>query len=271
MDNKYFEANQKMWDEFAKQNYQVENEFYSVKAFLEGKTSLRPFELKEVGNVKNKKLLHLQCHFGLDTLSWAREGAVVTGIDFSGEAIRLAKELATRANIPGNFIQTNLYDLPEVLIEKFDIVYTSVGVLCWLNDLIRWAEIITHFLKPGGFFYIADGHPVKNMFDNDNKKELKLKYDYFHTSEPMEFVAEGSYASIGPQMEPHKEYEWKHSISDIINSLIEAGLKIAFFNEYPFSPYQMFAFSEKDENGYYRLLNQKAEIPLIYTLKASKQ
>lgn len=259
-----------MWDEFAKANYQAENEFYSVKAFLEGKSSLRSFELDEIGDVKNKTLLHLQCHFGLDTLSWAREGAKVTGIDFSGEAIRLAKTLASKAKLSATFIQTNLYELPKVLSMKFDIVYTSIGVLCWLNDLKKWAEIISHFLKKGGFFYITDGHPVKNMFDNDHPKELQLKFNYFPIQEPMEFIAEGSYASSEPHMKPHKEYEWNHSISEIINSLIQAGLKIESFNEYPYSPYPMFNFSTKDQKGYYRLINQKAEIPLIYSLKALK-
>jgi SAM-dependent methyltransferase len=271
MAKEYFEANRKMWDEFAKEHFQNESEFYSVKSFLEGKSTLKSYELNEMGEVKGKKLLHLQCHFGLDTLSWEREGAIVTGVDFSGEAIELAKILANKANLSGSFIQTNLYDLPKVLDEKFDIVYTSIGVLCWLNDLKKWAEIIAHFLKSrGGFFYIADGHPVKNMFDHENQKELQLRFDYFHKPEPMEFTAEGSYAASHSHMEPHKEYEWKHSVSDIINSLIQAGLKIEFFNEYPFTPMGMFFFTEKDSDGYYRLKNQKAEIPLLFTLKASK-
>jgi len=270
VDEKYFEANQKMWDEFAKEHFQIENEYYSVKAFLEGKTSLRQFELKEMGYVKGKKLLHLQCHFGLDTLSWAREGANVTGIDFSGEAIKLAKILASKANLTGNFIQTNLYDLPTALSEKFDIIYTSIGVLCWLNDLKKWAEIIAHFLKSGGFFYIAETHPTSMMFDNEHPEELQLKYDYFHNSEPIEFIAKGSYASNNSHMTPHKEYEWNHSLSDIINSLIQAGLKIEFFNEYPFTTYKSFTFTDNHSDGYYRLKNQRAEIPLIFTLKVSK-
>ncbi|MFX1313013.1 MAG: class I SAM-dependent methyltransferase [Promethearchaeota archaeon] len=270
MNEKYFKANQKMWDEFAKEHFQIENENYNVKAFLEGKTSLRKFELKEMGNVKSKTLLHLQCHFGLDTLSWAREGAIVTGVDFSGEAIRLAKLLANEANLAGKFIQINLYNLPKVLFKRFDIVYTSIGVLCWLNDLKMWAEIIAHFLKSGGFFYIAERHPVSKMFDHEHQEELQLKYDYFHRSEPTKFVAKGSYASNNSHMDPHKEYEWDHSLSDIINSLIQAGLKIEFFNEYPFHPYKFYAFMEQDSNGYYRLKNQKAEIPLFFTLKASK-
>jgi SAM-dependent methyltransferase len=270
VNEKYFKENQKLWDEFAKKHFEIENEFYSVKEFLKGKTSLKQYELEEMGNVKGKKLLHLQCHFGLDTLSWAREGAIVTGIDFSGEAIRLAKKLAREANLTGDFIQTNLYDLPDVLSEKFDIVYTSIGVLCWLNDLTKWAEIIGEFLKSGGFFYIAESHPTSMMFDNDHQEELQLKYDYFHKSEPMEFIAEGSYASEGSYMHPHKEYEWEHSLSDIINSLIQAGLKIEFFNEYAFSSYKVYAFTERDSNGYYRLKNQKVEIPLLFTLKALK-
>ncbi len=270
MDEQYFQANQKMWDEFAKEHFQIESECYSVNSFLEGNTALKQFELEEMGNVKGKKLLHLQCHFGLDTLSWAREGAMVTGIDFSGEAIRLAKILASKANLTGNFIQTNLYDLPNVLSEKFDIVYASIGVLCWLNDLKKWAEIIAHFLKAGGFFYIAEEHSVSKMFDNEHPEELQLKYNYFHRPEPIEFTAEGSYASDASHMKSQKEYEWDHSLSDIINSLIQAGLKIEFFNEYPFTSYQRFAFSEKDTKGYYRLKHQKAEIPLLFTLKASK-
>jgi len=270
MDDKYFKANQKMWDEFAKEHFQVENEFYSVNSFLEGKSTLRPFEIDEVGDVNGKNLLHLQCHFGLDTLSWEREGAIVTGIDFSGEAIKLAKILTVRAKLNGNFIQTNLYDLPNVLSEHFDIIYTSMGVLCWLNNLKKWAEIIAHFLKKGGFFYIADGHPFSKMFDNGHPEELQLKYNYFHSAEPKEEIAEGSYASSNTHMKPHKEYEWDHSLSDILNSLIQAGLKIEFFNEHPFFPFQPYSFMEKDSNGYYRLKNQKVEIPLLFTLKASK-
>ncbi|MBY8991850.1 MAG: class I SAM-dependent methyltransferase [Candidatus Lokiarchaeota archaeon] len=270
MNDKYFKANQKMWDEFAKEHFHNESEFYSVNSFLEGKTTLKQYELNDIGSVKGKKLLHLQCHFGLDTLSWEREGAIVTGIDFSGEAIRLAKVLTEKANLSGKFIRSNLYDLPNVLSEKFDIIYTSIGVLCWLNDLRKWAEIIAHFLKPGGFFYIADGHPFSKMFDNEHPEELQLRYNYFHSAEPMEDTVEGSYASNKPHMKPLKEYEWEHSLSDIINSLIQAGLKIDFFNEHPYLPFQVYSFSEQDSNGYYKLKNQKAEIPLFFTLKASK-
>lgn len=270
MDEKYYEANKKMWNEFAKANFTAENDYYCVKDFLEGKTALRPFELKEVGDVKGKKLLHLQCHFGLDTLSWAREGAIVTGVDFSDEAIKLAKQLTEQANLEADFIQTNIYNLPEVLSGEYDIVYTSIGVLCWLNDLKKWGKIIAHFLKPGGIFYIADGHPLSHIFDIDDKNDFNPKFDYFHKSKPMEYVAEGSYASTEKHIEPHKEYEWNHSLSDIINSLIEAGLTIQFLNEYPFTSMKLYAFTEKDSEGYYRIPEQKIQLPLLFTLKAIK-
>ncbi|MHA2010117.1 MAG: methyltransferase domain-containing protein [Promethearchaeota archaeon] len=226
-----------------------------------------------MGNVKDKTLLHLQCHFGLDTLSWAREGAIVTGIDISSEGIRIAKLLAKQAKLKADFIESNLYDLPTVLSEKFDIVYTSIGVLCWLNDLKEWGNIITKFIKPGGFFYIAEIHPFSMVFDNETKdiQNLQLYYNYFHDAIPFEFVADGSYASDGSKIEPKKEYEWAHSISDIINSLIDAGLRIEFLNEYPYTVWKQFPFAERGPDGYYRLKNQKAEIPLLFTLKATKE
>ena len=272
MNKKYFDANKELWDEFARLHYETESEEYSVKSFLEGQTTLKSYELKEMGNVKGKSLLHLQCHFGLDTLSWAREGAIVTGIDISSEGIRLAKLLAKQTKLEAIFIESNLYDLPRVLFEKFDIVYTSIGVLCWLNDLNEWGKIIASFLKPGGFFYIAESHPFSMVFDNETKdiKDLQVYYNYFHNPKPMEFSADGSYASIGIKIEPKKEYEWTHSMSDIINSLIEAGLRIQFLNEYPFTVWKQFPFAEIESDGFFRLKNQEAEIPLLFTLKATK-
>ncbi|MCK5298600.1 MAG: class I SAM-dependent methyltransferase [Candidatus Heimdallarchaeota archaeon] len=272
MTKKYFDANKELWDEYSKLHYGTESDGYNVEAFVKGKTTLKPYELKEMGDVKGKTLLHLQCHFGLDTLSWAREGAIVTGIDFSSEGIKLAKLLAKRANLKGDFIETNLYDLPKVLSKKFDIVYTSIGVLWWLNDLKEWGKIIANFLKPGGIFYIAEIHPFSSVFDDETKdiKDLQVYYNYFHDPKPLEFTVDGSYASGEKKMEPKKEYGWNHSLSEIINSLIEAGLTIELMNEYPFTVWKQLPFMERGSDGYYRLKDQKAEIPLLFTLKATK-
>ena len=272
MSEQYYNANKQLWDEFAKMHYNLENDDYNVKVFLEGYSTLKPYELKEMGNVQGKSLLHLQCHFGLDTLSWAREGAIVTGVDFSSDGIRLANLLTQRTKLKATFIESNIYDLPNKLSENFDIVYTSIGVLCWLQDIKEWAKVIAHFLKKGGFFYIADAHPFCKVFDNEtaNIKDLQIHFNYFHDPKPMEFIADGSYAPDTPKIEPKKEYEWTHTISDIINSLIRADLRIEFLNEYPFTVGKRFPFMERGPDGYYQLKNQKAEIPLLFTLKAVK-
>jgi SAM-dependent methyltransferase len=261
------EANRKMWDEFVSIN--SHSEMYQLEEFKKGLIKLNSLERTEVGDVKGKSLLHLQCHFGMDTLSWARLGAKVTGMDFSPEGIKLAQSLSSELHLPAQFICCNLYDLPAHLDEQFDVVYTSYGVLCWLPDLPRWAQIVTRYVKPGGFFYIAEIHPVSNVFDNEKDvTELKLRYPYFHEG-PMEFVAEGSY-SCDEKMEPHKEYEWMHGMGEIITSLCDAGLKIEFLHELPYSCYPQFPFMQKDAKGDWRLPGDEPLIPLTFSLKASK-
>ncbi|NHJ88093.1 MAG: methyltransferase domain-containing protein [Asgard group archaeon] len=269
MNDDYFKANKSLWDEYAQIHYDSDN--YSVKEFLSGETTLKSYELKELGDVKGKNLLHLQCHFGLDTLSWAREGAIVTGVDFSDVGIRIARSLAKEVNLDANFICSNIYDLPDALEGKFDIVYTSIGVICWLPDLFKWAKIISHFLKPGGIFYFAEIHPFSMVFDECAETELTIKYDYFTTSEPLKFDIEGgTYAVPDAKLDSKESFEWQHSLSEIINALLQAGLHLEFFNEYPYTCYQAFPFAEKEDDGYFYLKNQKAQIPLLFTLKATK-
>lgn len=265
---KFFEANRKMWDEFAK--IHIDSETYGTKDFLQGKTTLKSIELEELGDVQGKTLLHLQCHFGLDTLSWAREGAKVIGVDFSGEAIRLARELTEKTGLEAKFIRSNIYELSEVLQEKFDIVFTSYGVLCWLPDLTRWAEIASHFLKSGGTFYIAEFHPFLWVFDNEASDDFVLKYTYFHKPEPYEFNVDGSYAGPDAKIEPCVDYEWAHGMGDVINSIIQAGLQIQFLHEFPKSCFQQFPFFEKREDGYWYYDSSEIQLPLVYSIKALK-
>jgi SAM-dependent methyltransferase len=265
---KYFEANRKMWDEFAKVH--IDSEPYGTKNFLEGQTTLKSIELEELGDVQGRTLLHLQCHFGLDTLSWAREGAKVTGVDFSREAIRLARELTDKTNLDARFIQSNIYDLLNVLDEKFDIVFTSYGVHCWLPDLNRWADIVSHFLKPGGIFYIAEFHPFMWVFDNENPDNFVLKYTYFHSPEPYEWDVNCSYAGPDAKIEPCVDYEWAHGMGDVINAIIQAGLQIQFVHEFPKSCFQQFPFFVKKDDGYWYYDNPKIQLPLMYSIKAIK-
>ncbi|MFW9788814.1 MAG: class I SAM-dependent methyltransferase [Candidatus Thorarchaeota archaeon] len=265
---KFFEANRAIWDRFAKINY--DSETYRVKEFLKGKTSLNSIELEEVGDVKGKSLLHLQCHFGLDTLSWAREGAVVTGVDFSGDAIQLARNLAEESGLEANFIQSNIYDLPDVLDEKFDIVFTSYGVHCWLNDLPRWGEIVAHYVKPGGMFYIAEFHPLLWTFDWDAKDDFKIVRGYFHNSSPCEFEVEGSYADGEAKFDTQPDYEWAHTLADAVNAIISAGLRIEFLNEHAKTPFQSFSFLKQMDDGYWYYDNPDVQLPLVFSIRATK-
>lgn len=269
MMNEFFEANKELWD--AKVDIHKDSEFYNVKGFIEGKDTLDPIEIEEVGDVTGKSLLHLQCHFGLDTMSWERRGAKAVGVDFSGEAIKLACALAERTGLRTKFIESNIYDLPEYLDEQFDIVFTSEGAIMWLNDLEKWAEIISQFLKPGGFFYIREFHPFGYMFDNECEEQvLKVRYPYFHGKEPMGYISENTYSDPAKKMEPKTAYEWNHSISRIINALTRVGLRIEFFNEFPFTTFQDLPFMIKNPEGRYVLPDSMVEIPWLFSLKASK-
>src|SRR3954453_8227745 len=163
MDNR-IAANRRLWNEWARINQ--ESDFYDMAGFRAGQTSLKPLELEEVGDVAGKSLLHLQCHFGKDTMSWARLGATVTGADFSDQAIALAQSLATELGLPARFVLSDLYNLPNALEGEFDIVYTTYGALGWLPDMDAWGRAASHFVKPGGFFYVADFHPFLMVYDD---------------------------------------------------------------------------------------------------------
>ncbi len=269
MDNKhYLDSNRDLWDRLAPLHEQ--SKFYDVDAFRSGQSTLLDIERQEVGSVERKKLLHLQCHFGLDTLSWAREGADVTGVDFSSEAIDIARLLADEIGISAKFVCSNIYDLRDHLTGEFDIVFTSGGVLCWLPDLKKWAEIASHFVKPGGIFYVREFHPFSNIFDDENEVDKPtVRYPYFHSDKPMRFENEGSYASSTSDVR-NISYEWFHPLSDIISSLVGAGFKIDFLHEFPFISYQSHPFLEQGSDGMWRYPESPNSIPLMFSIRASK-
>lgn len=259
----FLENNRKLWDGWTKIN--IKSEFYNVNGFKSGQSSLKPIELHELGDVNGKSLLHLQCHFGLDTLSWAREGAMVTGVDFSNESIAFARELSTELKIPAEFICSDIYNLPQVLDKQFDIVFTSYGVICWLSNLDKWAELIARYLKPNGTFYIIEFHPFTNMFD---EKWENLTDSYFYHNQPIQLEQKNSYADNLIEFE-HISYEWPHTLSEVINALRNAGLIIDFFHEFPYSVYNCFPSLEENGKDEYIIKNQKNAIPLMYSIKAT--
>ena len=243
------------------------SEFYDVAGFKAGRMTLHDVERREVGDVSRKALLHLQCHFGMDTMSWARLGAKATGIDLSDAAIDLAQSLNRELGQDVRFICSNIYDLPDVLDEQFDIVFTSYGVLCWLPDLDKWASVVANHLKPGGVFYIIDGHPLVNVFEQAESGELRPIYPYFHT----EFLWEGGEASYaGSEVIESPVYEWHHSLGEIVTALIGAGLRIEFLHEFAFSTYRAYPMMTKCDDGYWRFPEGNDSFPQLFSIRATR-
>lgn len=173
--NNYIEINRDSWN--AKVEHHLKSDFYFVDEFVNGRTSLNSIELDLLGDISGKEILHLQCHFGQDSIALARLGAKVTAMDLSDKAIEAARELNRECGTDVEFIISDIYDLPDVLDKKFDLVFTTYGVIGWLPDLSKWAKVISHFLKPRGEFIFVEFHPVIWMFDDDF---THIKYNYFN-------------------------------------------------------------------------------------------
>jgi SAM-dependent methyltransferase len=266
--------NQRLWDAWT--DIHVRSPFYDVQSFLPGGARpirVKDYELEEVGDVRGKSLLHLQCHFGLETLSWARLGARVTGADFSERAIEEARLLAREVGLPATFVRSDLYDLPQSLDAAglFDVVYTSHGVLEWLPDIEGWAAVASGFVKPGGFLYVTDIHPVANAFENEgvDPGELRLAYPYWSHPEPLRFEVKGSYTDPAAPTDGLIEYGWDHSLGEIVSAVVTAGLRVDFLHEFPFVLWKV-DFAEESPDGRYRLPGDlNGRLPLYFSLKAS--
>lgn len=260
----YIDINKKTWN--AKTEVHVASDFYDNQSFLDGKSTLNTIELDLLRDLKDKKLLHLQCHFGQDTLSLARLGATVTGIDFSDKAIEKAREFNERLGLDATFICCDIYDLPNCLSEKFDIVFTSYGTIGWLPDLLKWANVISHFLNPNGKFVMAEFHPVVWMFDNDFKT---IFYNYFNVETIIEDES-GTYADRYSAIEA-KTITWNHPTSEVLNALISNDLEINCFNEFDYSPYNCFNETEEFEPNKFRIKHLENKIPMVFSIQATKK
>jgi SAM-dependent methyltransferase len=271
----YLKANLASWDEAV--TLHVGSELYDVNGFKAGKSSLSEIELGELGPLvrEDTRLLHLQCHFGLDTLSWARQGAIATGVDFSGEGIRTARALAAEVGLSERavFVQSDVATLPDKLSGTFDVVFTSWGALIWLGDLERWAEVIAGFLRPGGTFYIAEFHPcVFLLADDATPDDLRIDYPYFMYGVPQRFDEDGDYADPDAKVEHTVTFEWLHGFGEIIDPLLRRGLRLDYLHELPYTvPGLPFPFVEKDERGMQRVKGHHEGFPLSFTLKMTKE
>jgi SAM-dependent methyltransferase len=261
--NDYLEINRKSWNNRTDAHYK--SAFYDVEGFLQGNTSLNEIELAMLGDLRGKKVLHLQCHFGQDTLSLARMGAEVVGVDLSDEAITRANHLAASIGTAATFICCDIYDLPQHLDQQFDLVFTTYGTIGWLPDLNKWGKIIAQFLKPGGRLVFVEFHPVIWMFDDNFEK---IHYDYFNTG-PIIETESGTYADKAAQIQ-QKYVMWNHGLNEVFHGLIDNGLQINTFEEYDYSPYDCLNNLEAQEAKKYRFKHVKHRIPMVYSIEATK-
>ena len=266
---KYYEANRRHWDESAGIHVKSTTGIYRTEDFREGADILLPIESREVGDVAGKDLIHLQCHFGLDTLSLARRGARVTGVDFSPVAIREARALSDETGVPGNFVECNLYEAPDHVAGAFDIAFVTWGAIYWLPDIAGWARVVSHFLRPGGSLYLLEGHPAVLALD-EMEGVIRPRYNYFHDREPLAFDEDHTYTGDEDVLENKRSYSWCHSLADIVNALIGAGLRIEWLNEHDSLAWQLFPSMKMDSEGMFRLAGGTSQLPLAFSLRAVK-
>ena len=256
------ELNRTWWDE--RVPLHLASDFYDVEGFKAGAGTLRPFELDEVGDVSGRSLVHLQCHFGLDTLSWARRGAEVTGLDFSAPAVDAARTLAADTGIDAAFVVASLYDAADALGgRRFDVVYTGLGALNWLPDIRRWAEVVAQLVAPGGILYLSEFHPITWIFGDD---ALTVEHDYFQR-EAFVFDDPGTYADLDARTTHNRTEEWQHTLGDVVSAVIEAGLEVELLSEHDYTLFPRWPFLER-RGSLYRFPEGRPRLPLMYSLRA---
>lgn len=269
-------------DEFRKTNLNNWNErtgihaksqLYSLADYIADPnriSSVVQFDMPQLGDVSGKSLLHLQCHIGTDTLSLARLGAEVTGIDFSPEAIATARQLSVDCGTSGRFEVAELYDTPHVIEQQFDVVYTGVGALTWLPDIAAWGKVVSSMLKPGGTFFIRDFHPMLWTIDDERDDgQLVVRYPYFETAGER-FESENTY-SDGEKLTNTVNYEWNHGIGEIVMALIENGLKIELLLEHKVAESQNLPVFVRTEDDRWKLPEGEDRLPLMFSIRAVKE
>ncbi|WP_216665289.1 bifunctional 2-polyprenyl-6-hydroxyphenol methylase/3-demethylubiquinol 3-O-methyltransferase UbiG [Pseudoruegeria sp. HB172150] len=271
----WLDANRATWDE--RVGLHLKSDAYDLAPLREGRAVLHPIEEAEIGDVAGLRIAHLQCHFGRDTLTLAQKGAArVVGLDLSGEAIRVARELAGELGLAdrATFVEADLYSAPEALAEDgpFDMVFVTWGAIGWLPDLDRWARIVAELLRPGGRLYLAEGHPAAMVFDTDAGEAADEKpawrYPYMDFGLQKE-EAPKDYTGDFPDLEAGHEYWWDHPLSEILSAVASAGLRLDWFHEHDQVPWPMFSFLAPAPGAMYRWPDRRW-LPLAFSLQASK-
>ncbi len=268
--DEYRLANRANWD--ARVDIHFDSEEYGIGRFKSDPAHLSGvvrYDRNKLGDVSGKSLLHLQCHIGTDSISWARLGAIVTGTDLSETSIAAARRLSDESGTSARFLVSELYDTPRVLDETFDVVYTGVGAICWLPDIAGWAEVVSSFLEPGGTFYMREGHPMMWALDWEDPTELRVRTSYFETAEPEPDEEHETYAGDGVVASP-LTYAWNHGIGETIDALIRSGLRIDRVAEYDECEWQGLPQMVLEEDGMWRLPDHRDRLPLMWSVLATK-
>jgi SAM-dependent methyltransferase len=263
------ELNRAMWDE--RVPLHLRSDLYNVPRFKAGGLSLKAHEINDLGDVSGKDLIHLQCHFGKDTLSWARLGARVTGLDFSEPAVQAARALAKEIGVEARFVAADAYDAPAALNgATFDIVYTGVGALCWLPDMDRWARVVFDLLRPGGQLYLFEFHPIRWIFDPENHDHPEIRDSYFT---PAEGFREGgvTYAATSPPATPTPTIQWNHPLGEVVTALVSAGMRIQSLRELDANVLHEWSIMVRGDDGLYRMPPGTPSLPLMYVLRANRE
>ncbi len=259
--------NRAHWDE--RVPIHLRSALYDVASFKAGRSSVRSDQIRDLAPVTGKRLVHLQCHFGLDTLSWARLGAEVTGLDFSAPAVAAARALAAEIGVPARFIEADVYDAPAVLTETFDIVYTGIGALMWLPDIARWAKVVARLLRPGGELYLVEFHPTEWVLSDSDPRVIQ--FDYFTPAEGLAQVdPPGSYADRGAHTSANETRQWNHGLGAVVTALIRAGLTITELRESDREVLQRWPVLEPAADRTWRMPAHLPSLPLMYTLRARR-
>ncbi len=262
----WLDANRRNWDD--RVAVHVTSKFYGVDSWLVDAPGPDAFEASLLGDVAGRHLVHLQCHFGMDSLEWARAGAIVTGVDFSEAAIAAARDLATRAGLAerAQFVVSDVSHAPETLARDFDVVYVSLGSLCWLPSIEEWAGVVAELLAPGGTLFVHDVHPLAFSLADDG---TTFAYSYFEEAEPVVDDAPSTYTD-GASLTHVTTYEWNHSLGEIVTALATRGLVITYLAENDWTSFQNFDDLVEGPRGVFRAPEGTPRRPLSFTLVARR-
>lgn len=279
----YFDANRANWDDRAALHAARDGTGYDVSRYIADPTLISDvvrFDVPRLGPIRGLRVAHLQCHIGTDTLSLARLGAHVAGLDFSPAALEQGRQLVADAGVGDaggdvTFVEANVYDALDVLpAASFDMVYTGIGALCWLPRIGDWACVVGALLRPGGSLFVRDAHPVllaADMDATDIKDGILLRYPYFNQPEPVESNLEWSYVPTSRPLKAKKTFEWNHGIGEIVTALLDAGLQIELLQEHDTVSWDAFPGRMTDRGaGEMALTQQPSVAPLTFTIRARK-